>query len=126
MDHIFSLKSKKIVVTGASSGIGKQIAITLSELGASIIAVGRNDERLKETFKLLKGDSNKIVFLDLTDENNIKSFVSELNMVDGVVFAAGIMEYIPVKFITAENISNILNIQSIKCALISFSIKIDS
>lgn len=113
MKNIFSLQNKTIVVTGASSGIGKQIAITLSELGASIIAVGRNKKRLQETFDLLNGKSHKIVSLDLTDEFKVKTFVSELSLVDGVIFAAGVAEFLPIKFINTEKILHILNINLI-------------
>ena len=45
----FSLEGKKILVTGASSGIGRGIAIECSKLGAHLILNGRNEERLKET-----------------------------------------------------------------------------
>jgi NAD(P)-dependent dehydrogenase (short-subunit alcohol dehydrogenase family) len=113
MKNIFSLQNKTIIVTGASSGIGKQIAITLSELGACIIAVGRNEKRLQETFDLLSGQDHKIVSLDLTDVFKIKTFVSELSSVDGVIFAAGVAEFLPIKFINTEKILQILNINLI-------------
>lgn len=113
MKNIFSLQNKTIIVTGASSGIGKQIAITLSELGACIIAVGRNEKRLQETLDLLSGQAHKIVSLDLTDEFKIKTFVSELSSVDGVIFAAGVAEFLPIKFINVKKILYILNINLI-------------
>ena len=50
MYNPFSLEGKKVLVTGASSGIGKSIAIECSKLGAHLTIVGRNQERLNETF----------------------------------------------------------------------------
>ena len=45
----FTLLNKTIVVTGASSGIGRQCAITLNQMGAFVILLGRSEERLLET-----------------------------------------------------------------------------
>ena len=53
MTSPFSLCGKRILVTGATSGIGKSTAIECSKLGASIIISGRNEERLLETFQQL-------------------------------------------------------------------------
>ena len=56
MYNPFSLENKKILVTGASSGIGKAIAIECSKMGARVIITGRNEERLAETYKELVGE----------------------------------------------------------------------
>ena len=54
MYNPFSLEGKTILVTGASSGIGRVTAIECSRLGATIVITARNEERLKETLSLLK------------------------------------------------------------------------
>ena len=54
----FSLEGKTILITGASSGIGRETAIVCSKLGAKLIITGRNEERLKETFQCLQGDGH--------------------------------------------------------------------
>jgi len=58
---IFNLSNKNIIVTGASSGIGKQCAITFSQLGANIILIARNKERLKATFNKLEKGNHLII-----------------------------------------------------------------
>ena len=54
MNNLFSLKDKVIIVTGASSGIGRATAIMCSQLGAKVILLGRNEKRLKETLDSLE------------------------------------------------------------------------
>ena len=64
----FSLKNKRILVTGASSGIGRSIAIEASKAGAIIEITGRNEERLSETFEMLDksyGQEHRFFVLDL-------------------------------------------------------------
>ena len=74
----FSLKGKTILVTGASSGIGRGIAIQCSKLGGNVLITGRNEERLKETFNLLEGEGligirSRELKLRLLDMNKVNS-----------------------------------------------------
>lgn len=86
----FTLVGKTILVTGASSGIGRSIAIECSRMGASVIITGRNDERLKETFEALAGVNNKMIVADLVKEDDIERIANESPLLDGVVHSAGI------------------------------------
>lgn len=88
----FSLNGKTILVTGASSGIGRGIAITCSKMGAKVIINGRNEKKLNETLSLMKGASHVISIGDLTDLATINSLVETLPMLDGIVHCAGIGE----------------------------------
>jgi NAD(P)-dependent dehydrogenase (short-subunit alcohol dehydrogenase family) len=106
MDNIFSLRNKTILITGASSGIGRQIAITASAMGATLIITGRDEERLLETKNLLAGESTHLV-ADLTRHTEVNALIAGLPRLDGVVFCAGVVEYTPVKFISAEKIDKI-------------------
>ncbi len=63
--NAFDLKGKTVLVTGASSGLGKQAAITASENGARVIIAGRNTARLDETFRSLKGEGHQQFLADL-------------------------------------------------------------
>jgi NAD(P)-dependent dehydrogenase (short-subunit alcohol dehydrogenase family) len=109
MENIFSLFGKTILVTGASSGIGRQIAITAAQMGAHVIITGRNSERLQETKSMI--DSNTVSMVaDLTKEEDLRNLVNEMPKLNGVVFCAGVVEYIPAKFISAEKLNTVFSI----------------
>ena len=59
----------KALITGASSGIGKDMAIYLSSLGHEVILVSRDDEALNKVQKNIKGKS-RVIVMDLNDKNN--------------------------------------------------------
>lgn len=90
----FSLEGKNIIVTGASSGIGQQIAISCSKMGARVILIGRSEERLEETRAQMKGDSHLACSFDLTNLEGMKGIVSDIvgktGPLHGVVNCAGI------------------------------------
>lgn len=88
MDPIYpDLKGKVAVVTGAGSGIGRQIAISLSEQGCKVIMLDLNEEGLKETQKTTNSD---YYICNVADENNVKEIFDKLDKVDIVVNNAGI------------------------------------
>lgn len=86
----FSLEGKTVLVTGASSGIGRSIAVACAKMKANVIINGRNKERLSETLSQMGGDGHKILAGDLTDAAALTSVVGELPKLDGVVHCAGI------------------------------------
>ncbi|HVA98884.1 MAG TPA: SDR family oxidoreductase [Bacteroidia bacterium] len=106
----FHLHGKIILITGASSGIGRQIAISITEMGGTAIISGRNLKRLQETFALLKGTENKMIVADLLEETTIKNLVEKIKSLDGVVNCAGVVKPYPIKFITREKIADTLKI----------------
>lgn len=113
MYNPYSLENKTILVTGASSGIGKKTAIECSKLGATVIIVGRNEERLNDTYSQLEGSGHSKYVLDLTDFSALETMVKGLPEIHGVVNNAGIGGKLPVAFITPENLQNVLNINTI-------------
>lgn len=104
----FSLEDKVIVITGASSGIGRHTAISCSLQGASVILIGRNPERLQETYTCLsEGKRHGSYVLDLTDDACMSDVVQQINTdfgrIDGIVHCAGISGTLPLKLAdTAE------------------------
>ena len=108
--NAFDLKGKTVLVTGASSGLGKQTAITASEYGARVVITGRNAARLEETFKSLHGDGHLQILADLTVQADIDRLVAGLPMLDGLVHSTGISELSPARFITGETISKTFRI----------------
>lgn len=103
----FSLDGKNILITGASSGIGRQCAITCNALGAFVILIGRSEEKLKETASQL-ANNNFIVFAtDITAyEPTIKGLekILENSKIDGIIHAAGISTTLPLRNITPEKL----------------------
>jgi len=114
MYNPFSLEGKTILVTGASSGIGRTTAIECSKLGATLVLTGRNEERLIETLHSLDGKErdHKYFIANLADNSDIISLVSLLPKLDGCVNNAGIGKTLPVQFITSDELERIFRINS--------------
>lgn len=106
----FSLINKKILVTGASSGIGKQIAINLVNQGAYVYLVGRNLKRLNILKDQLGDDNCKVFSVDLTDFNEMIKMVKDIDVIDGLVHSAGVISMSPYKFINEDSISKTFSI----------------
>lgn len=105
-ENPFLLKGKTILVTGASSGIGRETVIRLAASKATPLLSGRNTERLEETARLASILSPVILPADLTNENDLNQLVDQLPELDGIVFSAGITGHLPVKFIGEEDIAS--------------------
>jgi NAD(P)-dependent dehydrogenase (short-subunit alcohol dehydrogenase family) len=113
----FLLNGKTILITGASSGIGKEAALLLSEYGGTVYLTGRNRDRLSETFQQLSsGDNPSRVtrhasrVADLTVEAEMDALVADLPPLNGIVHCAGIVGPLPSKFITQEEIDKMFSI----------------
>jgi NAD(P)-dependent dehydrogenase (short-subunit alcohol dehydrogenase family) len=106
----FSLEGKTILVTGASSGIGRGVAVTCSKMGATVIINGRNVSKLQETLMLMEADESQIMPGDLTDENVLSTLVASLPKLDGVVHCAGIGQRIPCKDLQEENVNQVMDV----------------
>lgn len=105
----FSLVGKTILVTGASSGIGRGIAIACSKMGATIIVSGRNEERLRETVLQLEGDGHQMAMADLSDMSQMSDMVSKLPKLDGIVHCAGIGDRILCKNVHEEDLDQMMD-----------------
>jgi len=90
MYNPFSLENKTILVTGASSGIGKSIAIECSKLGAKVIITARSKEKLEQTLKAIAGAEHQLIIANLTKQDEIENLVLQLPKLDGLVQNAGI------------------------------------
>lgn len=106
----FSLKDKKILITGASSGIGRQIAIDCAEAGAALILNGRNEDRLESVYNELSGSGHTIISGDLVEDESLSKIVENANCVDGVVLCAGIGMTVPTQFATRKKISAVFEV----------------
>lgn len=106
----FSLCGKTIFVTGASSGIGKAIAIECSKMGAYVIITGRNEQRLKETFSLLDGFGHDLIVTDLSVKEDLNRLHQELPVIDGLVNCAGLTKVAPFSFATRDSFEEVMNV----------------
>lgn len=104
----FSLEGKQILVTGASSGIGKATAIACAKMGAKVVVTGRNIERLDETVSLMPSGEHVAISADLTVEEDIKELVSRIPRLDGLVQCAGAANRVPCKNICKEDLHNVM------------------
>lgn len=93
----FSLQNKTVLVTGASSGLGRQIAISCARRGAQIIATGRDRQRLQDTFDLLEGTGHQQIEANLTDAQDRTALVKATARIDGLVHCAGRQMLSPIR-----------------------------
>lgn len=116
MNNPFLLDNKVILVTGASSGIGKATAIECSELGATVIVSGRNEKRLLNTFQQLNnsaGQDHQMILDDLSTDEGLNDLVSRVPVLDGVSSNAGISNTLLIKFIKQDVLYNTLNVNTV-------------
>lgn len=106
----FSLEGKTILVTGASSGIGRGIAVTCSKMGATVILNGRNLMKLDATLALLDEGDHKKVAADLTNRKSVQKLMAELPALDGVVHCAGIGQRVLCKMATDNDIDSVIDV----------------
>lgn len=104
----FSLAGKTVVVTGASSGIGRQCAIDCSRMGARVVAMGRNRQRLDETLDALAPGVHKVVEAELTDFDSLPRVAADIvracGKIDGLVNCAGTSTTLPLKLMDADKL----------------------
>jgi len=99
----------KILITGASSGIGREISIKLSQLGYQCILTGRNIKELENTLTKMSGINHSIFSGDINDSIFINKISDETDDLCGIVHCAGIIKLLPIKFIKREDFDKIMN-----------------
>jgi len=112
MFDFLDLKDKRILITGASSGIGRETAILLSKLGVKTILVARDEGRLIETMGALEGDDHSYYIHDFTDiagvEELIQRIVSDGGKLNGFVHSAGITKEMPLPLVDFNSLHEIM------------------
>lgn len=112
----FTLEGKTLLITGASSGLGRQCAIDCSRMGAKVIAIGRNNDRLQEALILMEGGKHRSFIYDLSILDGIKdlvvNIVSECGKIDGIICAAGIEKTSPIKLLNPTDYETIMKINT--------------
>ena len=109
----FSLVGKTILITGASSGIGRFTAIECSKLGATCVITGRNEERLNETLLQMVGNNHISIIAEMKDEFAINNLVQQLPVLDGIVNNAGYQEFAPIAYIHKNKLESMLSVNTV-------------
>jgi NAD(P)-dependent dehydrogenase (short-subunit alcohol dehydrogenase family) len=102
------LANRRFLVTGASSGIGRQTAIELAARGASVVISGRDNDRLQETFHALTPGDHLAVAGDLTVPGDIAALVDAAGPINGVVHSAGRSGLAPLKLLSEKFLDEVL------------------
>ncbi len=115
MQNPFSLANKNIVITGASSGIGRACAIGCSQLGAKLLLIGRQEAELEKTkAQLLSPALASLLVLDLTQFEEVitkvKAAIARFGQIDGVIHAAGISTTLPFRNITVDKMDHFFKV----------------
>lgn len=119
MYNPYSLEGKTILITGASSGIGRATAIECSKLGAKCVITARNKERLQQTFESLVGDGHVQIIADLTIEDERKILVDKSPRLNGFVCNAGIAHTKVVQFINQEDLDKVFSVHTFAPVLLT-------
>lgn len=110
----FSLQGRNILITGASSGIGEQCAISCSQMGANIILIARNEERLQRTFENLQSGNHLKYSFDITNFSAIEGVISDAVLkngkISGFVHSAGVELTMPFAMTKPEHFINVFNV----------------
>ena len=120
----FLLTNKVVVVTGASSGIGRACAIVCSAYGAKVVLMGRNADRLEETRSMMKDPDLHLIYsfdlsVTLDAEPMIKDAVSKLGKINAVIHAAGISLTLPFRSVSHKNLEESFSINVYASSIIS-------
>ena len=117
MFNPFTLENKTILITGASSGIGRQCAIDCSKMGAKVVLVARKEERLIETLSYMVGEGHLVCPYDLNNLDGIKGLVSgvvsSIGKLDGFIHSAGIEVTKPLQLLTVEDYETVLRVNTL-------------
>lgn len=119
MANPFSLEDKTILVTGASSGIGRTTAIVCSQMGAKVVVTGRNRQRLEDTFNALEGDGHMMFVADLRQDDQLDLLIEQMPTIDGLVNNAGVTEPCLTPFIKRDKLESVLGINTIAPILLT-------
>jgi len=114
---MISLENKNIVITGASSGIGRECAVVFSKIGAKVILIGRDLIRLKQTLDLLESNNHLMYQMDVTDYNTIETIIADsvtkIGKIDGFVHCAGIEMTMPLQNMNYSKFDQLFSVNAI-------------
>jgi NAD(P)-dependent dehydrogenase (short-subunit alcohol dehydrogenase family) len=118
----FNLTGRRVLVTGASSGIGRATSVLLASLGAELVCLGRDAARLSETLGLLAAGKHVAAQFDLTDADGIAPLMSRLaaegGTFAGLVHSAGIQRAAPLRIAKSKDFVDQFNVNSLSAGML--------
>ncbi len=117
------MTGKVMMVTGASSGIGRDTAVLLSQLGARVVLVGRNKDRLSQTLGMLQGTRHTIEAFDLANTDALpewmKSIVQKSGSIYGIAHCAGTQLMLPVRMLKSQQVEEVLRTNVVSAIMLA-------
>lgn len=113
MINPMNMAGRTVLLTGASSGLGRAASVLLSNLGAQLILVGRDEERLNETAGQLEGPGHRVEPFDLMNVDEIPNWIRKLTAqtgLNGLVHSAGVQLTRPLRFLDDAHLTNVMKI----------------
>ena len=104
----YSLEDKRILLTGASSGIGRACSVCAAKLGAHVVLTGRRMSALEETLSLCSGNGD-VIAGDITSAEFVRELVERAGKIDGLVHAAGIGPMCPIGMLTNDHVESVMH-----------------
>jgi len=119
MPNPFTLVGKRILVTGASSGIGQGIAHSCAAMGAHVVLTGRNADRLQHALAMLPGEHHVWHSADITVREEVQGLIDVLPILDGVVHSAGVQRLAPVHLLNEKLLRGVVEANFIAPVLLT-------
>lgn len=116
---MIDLNNKIILVTGASSGIGKECAVLFSQLNAKVIISARREKELQKTLSLMKPNGHLVIPANHINDEEIQNIVKELPPINGWIHCTGKVFPIPVKFIQQKHLDDVFQTNFISAVKIT-------
>lgn len=110
----FDFSGKRYIVAGATSGIGRATAVKLSEQGAEVCLLARNESKMRDTFQELKGAGHKCYTKDFNEPGGYQEIFDDIvcdgRKIDGLVYTAGIAKILPVGALSKKNMDESMTV----------------
>lgn len=122
MINPMAMTGKRVMVTGAGSGIGRATSRLLSNLGATLVLVGRDVEKLRQTAESYVADTFLVESFDLSASEDIVDWMRDLagrhGRFDGLVHCAGIQTFNPLRSLTPQALERLFKVNTVSSAML--------